>query len=157
MVINDSTNTNNQGVSGCSRLVSLAGNHFKWVPFNSIISVDDIMLGRLHSPNYSMCVQICFNILDTKDVYLHNLSPNMASLYFLHSVVDIPLISTKAEKILRYGVWLTFHIMLQLDKIHRSQGSFCVVRGGHDDHLNVQQEKNKQTASATETQHRDQA
>lgn len=36
---------------------------------------------------------------------------------------------------------LTFHVMLQLDKIHRSQRPFCVIRGGHADQPNEQKEK----------------
>ena len=37
-------------------------------------------------------------------------------------------------------VRLTFHILLQLDEIHRSQSPLCVVGRGHADQLNKQKE-----------------
>lgn len=37
---------------------------------------------------------------------------------------------------------LTLHVVLQLDKIHRSQRPFCIVGRGHVDQLSEQRENN---------------
>lgn len=37
---------------------------------------------------------------------------------------------------------LTFHVMLQLDKIHGSQRAFCILGRGHAEQLGVQRETN---------------
>lgn len=63
--------------------------------------------------------------------------------------VDMPLISITVEIMLGERVMLTFHVMLQLDKIHRSQRSFCVIRGGHADQLDEQREKTMSVAEMT--------
>lgn len=42
-------------------------------------------------------------------------------------------------------VWLTLHVVLQLDKIHRSQRSLCVIRRGHVDQLYEQRRDSEET------------
>lgn len=61
----------------------------------------------------------------------------------------MPLISIIVEIMLGERLRLTFHVMLQLYKIHRSQRSFCVIRGGHANQLDEQREKTMSVAEMT--------